>query len=87
MKRVMRYRANYSGQSLAGPSDRSGVAASINAKIFAGTGLIPDTAKAHWRQRDIPAASHTLITSSRFRSLSKMEPAIDTHSRRHTPTV
>ena len=47
----------------------------------------PDTMTAHWRQRDIPAGSHTLITYGRFRSSSEIEPAIDTHSRRHTPTV
>ncbi len=37
-----------------------------------------DTMTAHWRQRDLSAASHTLITSGRFTSSSKIEPAIDT---------
>ena len=37
--------------------------------------------------RDTCAASHTLMTSGHFRSSSKIEPAIDTHSYRHTPTV
>jgi hypothetical protein len=44
-------------------------------------------APAHWRQRGPSAASHTLITSGRFRSSSKIESAIDTHRYRHTPTV
>jgi hypothetical protein len=86
-KTVMRYRANHSRASLAGPSDRSGVGTRIIAKIFQVPISSPDTMTAHWRQRDIPAGSHTLITSGRFRSSSEIEPAIDTHSRRHTPTV
>jgi len=73
--------------SLAGPSDRSGVATRIKAKIFSGTDSSPDTMAAHRSQRDTRAAPHTLITSGRFRSSSKIEPAIDTHSYRHTPTV
>ena len=60
--------------SLARPSERSSAATRFIAKIFSGTDLIPDTMTAHWRQRDPSAASHTLITSGRFRSPSKIEP-------------
>ena len=83
----MRYRANHSRASLAGPSDRSGVGTRIIAKIFSGTDLIPRHDDSSLEAARIPAASHTLITSGRFRSSSKIEPAIDTHSRRHTTTV
>lgn len=47
----------------------------------------PDTMSAHWRLRNPPAASHTLITSGRFRCSSKIERAIDTHSHCRTPTA
>ena len=86
-KAFMGYRANHARASLAGPSDRSGVGTRIIAKIFQVPISSPDTMTAQWRKCDIRPASPTLITSGRFRSSSKIEPAIDTHSRRHTPTV
>jgi hypothetical protein len=73
--------------SLAVPSARSDVATRFIAKIFSGIDLIPDTMTAHWRHRDPSAAPDMLITSGRFRSSSKTEPAIDTHRYRHAPTV
>jgi hypothetical protein len=73
--------------SLAGPSDRSGLRRGSLRRFFRYRSHPPDTMTAHWRQRDIPAASHMLITSGLFRSSSKIEPAIDTHSRRHIPTA
>jgi Putative transposase len=73
--------------SLAGPSDRSGVGTWIIAKIFSGTDLIPrhheSSLEAARHTRSIPHAHHFRP----FRSSSKIEPAIDTHSRRHTSTV
>ena len=63
MKRtVLRYRANYSRASLAGPSDRSGVGTRIIAKIFSGTDLIPrhhdSSPEAARHTRGIPHAHH-----------------------------
>ena len=73
--------------SLAGPSDRSGVGTRIIAKIFSRTDLIPRhhdcSLEAARHARSIPYAHH-------FRPLQTLiqdRPAIDTHSRRHTPTV
>jgi len=71
--------------SLAGPSDRSGVATRIIAKIFSGTDLIPRHHDSSLEASRSIRSVHTLITSGRFRSSSEIEPAIDTHSYRHTP--
>jgi hypothetical protein len=69
--------------SLAGPSDRSGVATRIIAKIFSGTDLIPRHHDSSLEASRSIRSVHTLITSGRFRSSSEIEPAIDTHSYRH----
>ena len=73
--------------SLAGPSDRSGVATRIMAKIFSRTNLIP-------RHHDSSLEAARLIQSARhahhlwpLQIPSKIESAIDTHRYRHTPTV
>ena len=88
MKRVvMRSRANCSGQAWPGQAIGAVLPRGSLRTFFLGTDLIPDTMTAHWRQRDPSAASNTLITSGRFRSPSKIEPAIDTHRYRPTPTV
>ena len=88
MKRaVMRCRANYSGQAWPGQAIGAVLPRGSLQRFFQAPISSPDTMTAHWRQRDPSAASHTLITSGRFRSSSKIEPAIDTHRYRHTPTV
>ena len=89
MKRtVMRCRADYSGQAWPGQAiDRSGVATRVIAKIFSGTELIPRHHDSLLEAARDTHSVHTLITSGYFRSSSKIEPAIDTHSYRHTPTV
>ena len=81
MKRtVMRCRANYSGQAWPGQAIEAVLPRGSWRRFFQAPISSPDTMAAHWRQRDTPAASHTLITSGRFRSSSKIQPAIDTHS-------
>jgi hypothetical protein len=88
MKRpVMRCRANYSRQAWPPQAIEAVLARGSLRRFFQVPISSPDTVTAHWSQRDIPIAPHTLITSGRFRSSSKIEPAIDTHSRRQTPTV
>ena len=73
--------------SLAGPSDRSGVATRIIAKMYSGADPIlrhhDNSLETAPHTRGIPHADNF----GRFRSSPKIEPGIDTHSRRHTPTV
>ena len=88
MKRVvMRSRANRSGASLAGPSDRSGVATRFITNIFF-------RHRSHPRHHDSSLEAARPIGSVQhahhFRSLQipiQIEPAIDTHRYRPTPTV
>jgi hypothetical protein len=83
----MRCRANYSGQAWPLPSDRSDVGTRIIAKIFLGTDLIP---RHHDSSLEAARHTHSISHAHHFRPLqilSKIEPAIDTHSHRHTPTV
>jgi hypothetical protein len=83
----MRCRANHSGQAWPGQAIEA-VSAHGSLGRFSGTDLIRlryDSSLGG--SATIPAACHTLTTSGRFRSSSKIEPAIDTHSRRHTPSV
>jgi hypothetical protein len=70
---VMRYRANCSVQAWSA----IGVVLPRGSlqRFFPAPMSSPDTMTAHWRQRGPSAASHTLITSGRFRSSSKIEPA------------
>ena len=74
--------------SLAEPSDRSGVATRFIAKkFFRHRSHSPDTMTAHWRQRDPTKHRDTLITSGHFRSSPEIQPTINTHRSRHTPTA
>ena len=88
MKRtLMRRRANHSGQAWPGQAIEAVLARESLRRFFQVPISSSDTMTAYWRQHDIPAGSHTLITSGHFRSSSKIEPKIDTQSRLHTPTV
>ncbi len=81
MKRtVMRYRANYPRQAWSGQAIEAVLPRGSLRSFFQAPISSLDTPTAHRRQRDPSAASHTLITAGRFRSPSKIEPAIDTHS-------
>ncbi len=88
MKRtVMRYRANDSGQAWPGQAIEAVLPRGSLRRFFQVTDLIPRHHDSSLEAARHTAASHTLITSGRFRSSSEIEPAIDTHSYRHTPTV
>jgi hypothetical protein len=74
MKRtVMRYRANDSRQAWPGQAIEAVLARESLRRFFHVPISSLDTMTARWRQRDIPAASHTLITSGRFKPSFKID--------------